>query len=29
VLWGEDEIQKLPHERVSAALERVITQFGS
>jgi ADP-heptose:LPS heptosyltransferase len=28
VLWNEDEIQKLPHERVSAALERVLTQFG-
>ena len=28
VLWGEDEIQKLPHERVSAALGRVLTQFG-
>jgi ADP-heptose:LPS heptosyltransferase len=29
VLWGENDIQKLPHERVSAALERLIAQFGS
>ena len=28
VLWGEDEIQKLPHERVSAALGRLLAQFG-
>jgi len=28
VLWGENDIQKLPHERVSAALDRVLTQFG-
>ena len=28
VLWSEDEIQKLPHERVSAALQRVLAQFG-
>ena len=29
VLWGEDDIKQLPHERVSAALDRLITQFGS
>jgi ADP-heptose:LPS heptosyltransferase len=29
VLWGEDQIKQLPHERVSAALDRLITQFGS
>ena len=28
VLWGEDEIQLLPHERVSAALLRLIEGFG-
>lgn len=28
ILWGEDEIKQLPHERVSAALDRVIKQFG-
>jgi ADP-heptose:LPS heptosyltransferase len=28
VLWHADEIQKLPHERVSAALDRVLTQYG-
>ena len=28
VLWGEDEIQLLPHERVSAALIRLIEGFG-
>jgi ADP-heptose:LPS heptosyltransferase len=28
VLWGEDEIQLLPHERVSAALTRLIEAFG-
>lgn len=28
VLWHEDEIQKLSYERVAAALERVLTQFG-
>jgi len=28
VLWGEDEIQLLPHERVSAALSRLIEAFG-
>jgi len=27
VLWGEDDIHKLPHERVSAALSRLITAF--
>lgn len=29
VLWGEDQIKQLPHERVSAALDKLITQFGS
>ncbi len=28
VLWSEDEIQLLPHERVSAALSRLIEAFG-
>lgn len=28
ILWGEQEIQQLPHERVSAALVRLIDQFG-
>jgi len=28
VLWGDDEIQLLPHERVSAALSRLIEAFG-
>jgi ADP-heptose:LPS heptosyltransferase len=28
VMWGEDDIKQLPHERVSAALDRLITQFG-
>src|SRR5687768_5664825 len=28
ILWHEDEIQKLPHERVSEALDRVLTQYG-
>jgi ADP-heptose:LPS heptosyltransferase len=29
VSWGEDEITKLPHERVSAALDKLIAEFGS
>lgn len=28
VAWGEDEIQLLPHERVSEALLRVLEKFG-
>lgn len=28
ILWGEQEIQQLPHERVSTALVRLIDQFG-
>lgn len=28
VAWNEEEIQQLPYERVAAALERLITQFG-
>jgi len=28
VLWAQDEIHKLPHEQVSAALGRVLSQFG-
>ena len=28
VLWHEDEIQKMPYERVSAALDRLLTQYG-
>jgi ADP-heptose:LPS heptosyltransferase len=28
VSWGEDEIAKLPHERVSGALDKLITEFG-
>ena len=28
ILWDEQEIQQLPHERVSAALVRLINQFG-
>lgn len=28
VLWGEDDIKLLPHERVSAALIRLIEGFG-
>jgi len=29
VSWGEDEIKQLPHERVSAALAKLIAEFGS
>jgi len=28
VTWAEGEIQKLPHERVSAALDKLIMEFG-
>lgn len=28
VAWNEEEIQQLPHERVSAALDRLIAGFG-
>jgi ADP-heptose:LPS heptosyltransferase len=28
VAWNEDEIQKLPHERVAKALNKLITDFG-
>ena len=28
VLWAQDEIHKLPHEQVSAALGRVLSQFA-
>lgn len=28
IAWAEDEIQLLPHERVSAALARVLASFG-
>lgn len=28
VSWGEDEIQLMPHERVSAALNKLVTEFG-
>jgi len=26
--WNEDEIQKLPHERVAKALDKLLTDFG-
>ena len=29
VAWNEDEIQKLPFERVADALNRLVTEFGS
>jgi ADP-heptose:LPS heptosyltransferase len=29
VAWSEDEIQQLPHERVSEALSRLLVNFGS
>ena len=29
IAWNEDEIQQLPHERVSAALTNLIRKFGS
>src|SRR3954470_9478194 len=29
VAWNEDEIQKLPHERVAKALDKLLTEFGS
>jgi ADP-heptose:LPS heptosyltransferase len=29
VAWNENEIQQLPHERVSQALDRLVTKFGS
>lgn len=29
VTWNEDEIQQMPHERVSVALDRVINRFGA
>ena len=28
ISWGEDQIQLLPYERVSAALERLLAAFG-
>ena len=28
VLWNEKEIQQMPHERVSAAVERLLDQYG-
>lgn len=28
VLWKEDEIQKMPHERVSAAMEKLLATYG-
>jgi ADP-heptose:LPS heptosyltransferase len=28
ISWGEDEIKQLPHERVSAALAKLIAEFG-
>ena len=28
VAWNEDEIQKLPHERVAEALDKLLTTFG-
>jgi len=29
VVWGEDEIKQLPHERVSAALAKLIAEFAA
>ena len=28
IAWGEDQIYQLPHERVSEALDRLLTHFG-
>ena len=28
VAWNENEIQQLPHERVSSALDRLLTRFA-
>jgi ADP-heptose:LPS heptosyltransferase len=28
IAWGEDQIQQLPHERVSEALDRLLGSFG-
>lgn len=28
IAWGEDQIQQLPHERVSGALDRLLAAFG-
>jgi ADP-heptose:LPS heptosyltransferase len=29
VAWNEDEIQKLPHERVTKALNKLLTEYGT